>query len=252
MAAPLARAANSPAPKEKTKTFVLVHGAWYGGWCWAKVANELRSKGHQVSAPTCPGVGELNYMLSKEISLTTWIDAIVNHIRYENLSNVTLVASGFSGAVVSGVADRIPAALSKLVFLDAMVLPNGSSVFEAQPQAITQRRLAQAAKEGGGIAIPPPPASSYHIADPQTLAWVEQRLTSQPLGTYTEKLVLRNPIGNGVEKIYVNCNAAVYPPLEEVKQAIRKQPDWQWAELPAHHDPMITEPDLLVEFLHTV
>src|ERR1700712_3029720 len=80
----------------KRKTFVLVHGAWYGGWCWKKVAEELRAAGHNVSTPTCPGVGESRHLLSKDINLTTHIMSITNHIHYEGLSEVVLVGSGFS------------------------------------------------------------------------------------------------------------------------------------------------------------
>lgn len=246
--ATLTQAADKPAQK----TFVLVHGAWYGGWCWSTVAKALREKGHIVSTPTCPGVGEQRHLLSKDISLTTFITSIANHIKFENLSNVILVGSGFSGVVISGVADSIPELLSKLVFLDAMVLNSGSSVFEAQPPAITKARIEQMHKEGGGIAIPAPSASSYHIDDPETLKWVAARLTPQPAGTYTEKLVLRNAIGNGLPKIYVDCNATPYPPLANLKKSLKGEPGWNWTELNTHHDPMITEPKLLVDFLHTI
>lgn len=254
LASALGALASAPAQAASAgrKTFVLVHGAWYGGWCWTQVASALRARGHLVSTPTCPGLGELRSMLSREITLTTFIDAIVDHIYFENLQDVILVGSGFSGVVISGVADRMPAALSKLVYLDAMVLPSGSSVFEAQPAAITKKRLEQAQKEGGGIAIPAPPADSYHIEDPAMLKRVAQRLTPHPLGTYTEKLVLRHPLGNGVPKVYVDCNAAVYAPLADIKRLVKTQPDWQWKELNAHHDPMITEPDLLADYLNAI
>jgi hypothetical protein len=237
------------ADKQAQKTFVLVHGAWYGGWCWSNVAKALRDSGHIVSTPTCPGVGEQRHLLSKDISLTTFVTSIVNHIKYENLSNVILVGSGFAGVVISGVADSIPGALKKLVFLDAMVLPSGLSVFEAQPPAITKARIEQMHKEGGGIAIPPPPLASYRVGDPEVLKWLEARLTPQPAGTYTEKLVLRNPIGNGVPKVYVDCNASPYPPLANLKKTLKSEPGWIWTELNTHHDPMITEPKLLADFL---
>jgi pimeloyl-ACP methyl ester carboxylesterase len=250
-AAAAARPDALPMP-HKPKTFVLVHGAWYGGWCWDAVAQALRARGHTVSAPTCPGVGEQAHLLSKELSLSTFITSIANHIRYENLSDVILVGSGFGGVVISGVADRMPQALNSLVFVDAMVLDSGLSVFEAQPAAVTQKRLEQVQQQGKGIAIPAPAAASYGIADKQTLDWLGERLTPQPVGTYQEKLVLNNPIGNGVPRIYLDCIASPFEPLVEVKKILKRQPGWKWIELNTHHDPMITEPQMLADYLATV
>lgn len=250
-AASTARASETILPA-RPKTFVLVHGAWYGGWCWDKVALALRAQGHSVTTPTCPGVGELAHLLSKDISLTTYITSITNHILYENVSDVILVGSGFGGVVISGVADRIPHLIKSLVYIDAMVLDSGSSVFESQPAAITRKRLAQVESAGKGIAIPTPPASAYGYLDQETLAWVRPRMTPHPVGTYQEKLVLNNPLGNGRPRIYVDCIASPFEPLVEVKKNLKQQAGWKWVELNTHHDPMITEPRMLSEFLASV
>jgi len=247
----LAQTAQPPAPA-RPKTFVLVHGAWVGGWCWAHVAKGLRAMGHSVTTPTCPGVGELRHLLSADINLSAFISTIENHIRSEGLKDVVLVGSGFSGVVISGVADRIPEALSQLVFLDAMVLDSGRSVFESQPAAVTNKRLDEVKRVGNGIAIPPPALASFGLKDPQTQKWVAERISSQPVNTYTEKLILKNPLGNGVPKTYVDCNAAEFPPLAEVKKVLRTQPGWHVTTLPTHHDPHLTEPDLLTNFLTTI
>lgn len=250
-AASAARPAASPAPN-KPKTFVLVHGAWYGGWCWDAVAHALRARGHTVTAPTCPGLGEQAHLLSKDLSLSTFITSIGNHLRYENLSEVILVGSGFGGVVISGVADRMPQLLKSMVFVDAMVLDSGLSVFEAQPAAVTKKRLEQVERQGKGIAIPAPSASSYGVIDKQTMEWLSERLTPQPVGTYQEKLVLNNPLGNGVPRIYIDCVASPFEPLVEVKKNLKRQPGWKWVELNTHHDPMITEPQMLADFLAAV
>ena len=246
-----ASAIASPAPA-RPKTFVLVHGAWYGGWCWDKVAQALRAQGHVVTTPTCPGLGEQSHLLSRDISLTTFITSITNHILYENVSDVILVGSGFGGVVISGVADRIPHLIKQMVYVDAMVLASGLSVFEAQPAAVTRKRLEQVASAGKGVAIPVPPPSSYGIRDKATLEWVSARMTPHPVGTYEEKLVLANPLGNGRPRIYVDCVASPFEPLVEVKKNLRGQAGWNWVELNTHHDPMITDPKMLSDFLATV
>jgi pimeloyl-ACP methyl ester carboxylesterase len=249
-----AKAAGMPmaaAPAARPKTFVLVHGAWYGGWCWEKVAQGLRAQGHLVTTPTCPGLGELAHLLSKEISLTTFITSVTNHIFYQNLDDVILVGSGFGGVVISGVADRIPSLLKHLVYVDAMVLESGMSVFEGQPAAVTKKRLEQVAALGKGMAIPVPPVDtgSYRGVDGETLAWLTPRLAPQPVGTYQEKLVLNNKLGNGVPRTYVDCTASPFEPLVEVKKNLKRQAGWNWVELATHHDPMITEPQMLSDFL---
>jgi pimeloyl-ACP methyl ester carboxylesterase len=236
----------------RPKTYVLVHGAWYGGWCWETVAQSLRAQGHTVSTPTCPGLGEQAHLLSKDISLTTFITSITNHILYQGVSDVILVGSGFGGVVISGVADRIPHLINSLVYVDAMVLASGMSVFEAQPAAITRARQEQVKLQGKGVAIPPPPVNAYGKLDSEAVAWVSKRLTPHPVGTYEEKLMLANPLGNGCRRIYIDCTASPFEPLVDVKKVLRAQPGWQWVELDTHHDPMITDPAALASFLVTV
>jgi pimeloyl-ACP methyl ester carboxylesterase len=249
--APASKAAVS-AVSPKPKTFVLVHGAWYGGWCWDKVAQALRAQGHNVTTPTCPGLGEQAHLLSKDISLTTFITSITNHIIYQDVSDVILVGSGFGGVVISGVADRIPHLIQRLVFVDAMVLASGLSVFEAQPAAVTLKRQQQVESMGKGIAIPAPPVSSYGDMDKDTQDWLKARLTPHPVGTYQEKLMLSNPLGNGLPRMYVDCTASPFEPLVDVKKDLRTQKGWEWVELNTHHDPMITEPLVLANFLKSV
>lgn len=163
-----------------------------------------------------------------------------------------LVGSGFAGVVISGMADRIPHLIHSLVYVDAMVLASGLSVFEAQPAAVTKKRQEQVQSMGKGIAIPAPPASSYGHMDKETLAWLLARLTPHPVGTYQEKLLLNNPLGNGRPRIYVDCTASPFEPLIEVKKSLRGQKGWNWVELNTHHDPMITDPLVLADFLAKV
>jgi hypothetical protein len=72
------------------------------------------------------------------------------------------------------------------------------------------------------------------------------------VGTYQEKLVLNNTLGNGVPRTYVDCTASPFEPLVEVKKNLKRQGGWNWVELATHHDPMITEPEMLSDFLGRV
>src|SRR6185312_1533319 len=89
------------------KTFVLVHGAWHGGWCWRRVSDLLEKKGHKVFAPTMTGLGERSHLMSAMITLDTHITDVANVIKWEGLENVVLVGHSYAGFVISGVAEKV-------------------------------------------------------------------------------------------------------------------------------------------------
>src|SRR5688500_11127625 len=100
-------------------TFVLVHGAWGGGWAWKRVAPLLRRQGHEVFTPTLTGLGERAHLTSRDVNLDTHIRDIENLLLYEDLENVVLVGWSYGGMVVTGVLDRVPERLAHVVYLDA-------------------------------------------------------------------------------------------------------------------------------------
>jgi len=92
-------------------TFVLVHGAWHGGWCWQRVADRLRGGGHTVFTPTLTGLGERSHLLRAGIDLKTHIADVVNVMKWEGLSDVVLCGHSYGGMVISGVAEALPQAI---------------------------------------------------------------------------------------------------------------------------------------------
>ena len=90
------------------RVFVLVHPAWFGGWCWRKVASRLRGAGHPVYTPTLTGLGDRAHLAHREVGLATHVDDIVNLLVFEDLEGVVLVGSSSSGAVITGVAAHVP------------------------------------------------------------------------------------------------------------------------------------------------
>jgi pimeloyl-ACP methyl ester carboxylesterase len=87
-------------------TFVLVHPAWFGGWCWRKVAPILRAHGHEVFTPTLTGLGERAHLASGEVGLDTHVEDIASVVEYEDLHEIILVGNSSGGVVITGVADR--------------------------------------------------------------------------------------------------------------------------------------------------
>lgn len=234
-------------------TFVLAHGSWHGGWCWARVVERLRRKGHAVYAPSYTGMGERTHLLSKEITIDTFVEDLVRVITSEELNKVVLVGHSFGGVPISGVADRIPDRLAHLVYLDSVVVENGRSAFSYYPPAEVEARIKAAEKATNGLAVPVPtqlPAvwGLGKEGDPD-YDWVRRRLSPHPLRTYTTSLTLRAPVGNNVPRTYVHCTQPSHPVLEDSRRLVRSWSGWQWVDLVAPHDAMITHPDAVVGVL---
>src|SRR6202790_2354862 len=104
--------------------FVLVHGAWHGGWCWQRVADRLRGGGHTVFTPTLTGLGERSHLLRAGIELKTHITDVVNVMKWERLQNVVLCGPSYGSFVISVIAEQMASAIRSIVFLDAFVPPN--------------------------------------------------------------------------------------------------------------------------------
>ena len=122
--------APSAAQSMKPKVFVLVHPAWHGAWFWKKVVPLLRQRGHLVFTPTLTGLGERSHLARAEIGLDMHVSDIVNVLKYEDLRDVVLVGHSSSGVVITGVADRAPAQIAHVVYLDAFVPENGQAVLD--------------------------------------------------------------------------------------------------------------------------
>jgi pimeloyl-ACP methyl ester carboxylesterase len=107
-----------------------VHGAWGGGWDWKHVDQLLTADGYKVYRPTLTGQGERSHLASTNIDLDTHIQDIVNVIVWEDLHDVVLVGHSYGGMVITGVADRVPDRIRRLVYVDAFVPDNGESANE--------------------------------------------------------------------------------------------------------------------------
>ena len=231
------------------EAFVLVHGACHGGWCWRDVADRLRASGHRVFTPTCTGLGERAHLMSREITLDTFIQDIAGVIEAEELRDIILVGHSFGGLPVSGVADIMPDRIRHLVFLDALLAQPGESAFDGLPPEIVAVRQKAAEDTSGGLSFPAPPPSAFGVTSEADAAWVQRRLTPQPLGTYASPLNVRNPPGNGLPCTYIACTDPAYPALDGTKAWVREQPGWRWAEIATGHDAMVTAPEELTRML---
>ncbi len=226
------------------KTFVLVHGAWHGGWCWTKVASVLRGRGHSVLTPTQTGLGERAHLLSKSITLDTFVEDIVNVIKYEDLKDIVLVGHSFGGNAISGTADRMPDRIKQLVYLDAAMLENGQSVFGMLPPDVVAARTKAAQDSSGGLTIPAPPAAAFGVTDAAQAAWLTPKLTPHPFTTFTSPLNLKNKVANGLPATYIHCTDPEYGPLQASRDWVKKN-GMKMVEIRAGHDAMVMAADKL-------
>jgi pimeloyl-ACP methyl ester carboxylesterase len=243
-------------------TYVLVPGAWLGGWAWEPVTRRLQAQGHDVHPVTFTGLGERSHLASPEVDLDTYIADVVDLFESEDLHDVVLVGHSYAGHVVTAVADQIPERISLLAYLDAGPSPDGAAFMDLQPPAAREliERLVEEAGEGWRIPLPTweelegVMGASLEGLGQEERDHMRARATAQPLRTWTQPLSLRSPARDGLPKLLISCSI----PLDQVRQMIASGhpwfaalagPEWSLLELPTGHWPMFSVPDALASLL---
>ena len=230
-------------------SFVLVHGAFHGGWCWRDVAARLCADGHEVFTPTLTGLGERSHLASPAVDLSTHVLDVVNLMHWEDLRDVVLVGHSYGGMVVTGVAEGAAERIGALVYLDALVPEDGQSALDLQPAERRAEILEEVAANGGRL-WPPRSAAYYGVRDPARQAWVDGHCTPHPFATVFERLRLSGPPAAGVaRKLYILCTDPPLPYLRRFYDLAAAREGWQTMELPTGHDAMVTEPERLSQIL---
>ena len=180
------------APAKKHVTYLIVHGAWGGGWDWRAVDSLLTRDGNKVQRVTLTGLGERHHLASPDIGLYTHIEDVVNTILWENLHDVVLVGHSYGGMIITGAADRVPDRIRRLVYVDALLPDSGESVVSMQ-SADTGRSSFLAQLTRGAYLVP---------------VWVQDttvipRDVPQSLKTFTDTLRLVNPARKNVAATYI-------------------------------------------------
>lgn len=225
-------------------TFVLVHGAWHGGWCWKKTVPLLRAAGYDVFTPTLTGLGERVHLLAPNIDLATHIDDVLGVLEYEDLSNVVLVGHSYGGMVISGVAEQAHPRLARLVYLDAFLPEDGKALRDYAPGDVLDEMVNT---QGDGWRLPSFMfAEDFGVTDQNDAAWVNSRLGDQPYKTFTQPLDLPAHSGDDIQRAYILTTQDTFVPhAERARQA-----GFDYDELfSAGHDSMVTQPAELVELL---
>lgn len=232
--------------QQSQRTFVLVHGAWRGGWVWRRVADRLEKLGHKVYTPTLTGLADRSHLLDAKVNLTTHINDIANLIKWERLENITLCGHSYGGFVVSGVAEKAGDKIASIVFADAFVPDNGENLSDQVPRIFDQIATL---KPQGKIAMPAGPSKFFSSTiKKEDAAWVDPLYTEQPIAPFEEKIVLTGARERIARKSYIRALGFSTPPFDKAL-ARAKAEKWQVHELPCGHDLMVEMPDETTQYL---
>lgn len=227
-------------------TFVLVHGAWHGGWAWDRVAPLLRAAGHEVHAPTLTGLSERAHLLCPQVGLDTHVEDVVRLIDVLDLTGVVLVGHSYAGQVVTAVADRRPDALARRVYLDAFVGDDGETALGLQPEQIAHHWAESVAESGLGWLVPVRKLSVLGVSEQTDVDWLTPKLTPHPWKTYTDPLRLTGALDR-VPAAFVECVSWMRVFRAHADRARAR--GWPVHELDTGHEAMVTAPKALAEVL---
>ncbi|MGA8615741.1 MAG: alpha/beta hydrolase family protein [Xanthobacteraceae bacterium] len=228
------------------KTFVLVHGAWHGGWCWRRVANLLERQGHSVFTPTLTGLGERSHLLHSDTNLDVHIADIVNVVKWGNLDGIVLVAHSYGGIPVSGAIEQILDRIVSVVFLDAFLPVDGQRSLDVASD-FAQKAIREALAKGE-ISLPAPPAARFFVNE-RDRAWVDSKLTPQPIGVQVQPVRLTGARERVGKKTYIRAPQYPQPAFDKYHAAKKADPSWQTYEVACGHDVMVDMPERLAEIL---
>jgi pimeloyl-ACP methyl ester carboxylesterase len=220
-------------------TFVLVHGAWFGGWCWKKLIPLLSAAGHQVYTPTLTGLGERSHLLAPEIDLNTHINDVSAVLEYEDLSNVVLVGHSSGGMVISGVAQESHARLLGLVYLDAFLPEDGKALADYAP--------VPPPRNDGWRVAPVNAPNQWGVTDETEVAWMAARIGDAPLAPFTQPVQLPVDYRDSLSHTFIQCTQA--PFFAEAGRRAQQMGFHYHQMLLAGHMAMITQPGVLAEIL---
>ncbi|MBS0598213.1 MAG: alpha/beta fold hydrolase [Proteobacteria bacterium] len=240
-------------------TFVLIHGAWHGGWCWDRVRPLLEVEGHRVLTPTLTGLGERAHLLSPAVGLHTHVDDVVTVLRDAHVGDCVLVGHSYAGITLNGVIDRLHGGAAphvvprQLIYLDSVIAGHGERWCDMQtPEQVAARMAIREISANGTPIIPAPSPQDLGIDLSADQDAVSLLLTPHPFRCYVD--VLDAPYGAdaSIRRTYIDCTAPALGSLALSKRRAREE-GLQMVPFAAGHDCMFSAPaetaDLLLATL---
>jgi pimeloyl-ACP methyl ester carboxylesterase len=239
--------ARAMAQENLPKTFVLVHGAYHGGWCWRRVADLLELHGHKVFAPSLTGNGDRSHLLSKDINLDTQIADIANLVTWEDLNDICLVAHSFGGWPASGALEHIYDHVGSIVWLDAFKPEDGQKGTDYISEF--SRKAMEVAVARGEPGRKPPPAKTFSLSE-KDYAWIDSKLTQQPNGPAMQAIKLTGKRDRIAKKTYIRAPRYPQAAFDKALADCKAGGGWQtFVNDNSGHDVMIDQPAWLADLL---
>jgi pimeloyl-ACP methyl ester carboxylesterase len=231
------------------KTFVLISGAFCGGWIWRRVTDRLEQGGHKVFAPSLTGLADRSHLLSKDVNLDTHIADVVNLIKWESLENVCLVAWSYAGFVGSGALESIGDRVSSVVWLDAYIPADGQRVADFAVESVRKSIQMAIDKGEAGVRGLAKITTAAIVAEPDR-AFAESKVTPHPVGTYLQPIKVSGALQKVAKKTYIRLPKFPQPPFDKALADCKSDKSWATFELPdAGHMVMLDAPDHLSELI---
>ena len=230
------------------KTLLVAHGAWSAGWAWRKMHPLMAASGHRLLTPTYTGLGEREHLAHPSIDLETHIQDMLGVIKFERLEDFVLIGHSYGGMVATGVADRVPGRISRLIYLDAFVPEDGQAMIDLLSGAAVAR-LRAAVKGGDGWRVPPNPVPPD--TSPEDLQWLQALRLPQPVRTLETPLRLRHGDTRIPRTYAYYTRTSPADPFQPFAERARRQ-HWDYHELDSSHSAHITAPEALMALLGSV
>jgi len=231
------------------KHFVLIHGAWHGGWCWEGVIRELEKAGHTAEAPTMPGHNPND--ARADIKFENYVGKIVD-VMNKQASPAVLVGHSSAGFLLQSAAPKVPDKIARLIFLNAFILPDGKCQFDLVPPEASQGMTA-AAKASPDNSVPVIEdfvrnqlmgGESAEMKDA-----LISRLVPQPLALFTTPINTVDFEELTIPKTVVFCkDDASLPPGAYLEMA-QGLGDYNLVEIAGSHETLFTRPDVVARGL---
>jgi pimeloyl-ACP methyl ester carboxylesterase len=227
-------------------TFVLVHGAWHGGWCYARVAKKLRAAGHDVFTPTHTGVGERSHLAGIEVNLSLHVKDVCQVIEHEDLKDVILCGHSYGGMVITGVAAALGERIKSLFYLDAFMPEDGQCLFDFLPAELVGQFVAGAKAAGGRM--PPIPAAAFNV-NAADAAWVDRMCVPQAFATFAEPVKLTGKEKKVKNRTHVLATGYDMHVFDQFHTKLKDDAAWKVRTVACGHDVMLDKPDELAKLL---
>jgi pimeloyl-ACP methyl ester carboxylesterase len=225
-------------------TYVLIHGAYQGGWIWGPTAVRLRAAGHVVYARSLDGCGERRHQLRSGITVETQAAELADLLFYEDLKDVVLAGTSAGGMVACRLAELARERIGRLVFIDALALFDGERIAEIvsrpTPRVTTALAVGPSRED----------AENRSFADfaPELRAFALARYTPHPIAAMEEPVSLKSFWSRSWRVTVIRCRRAANPGEAHQRRTAEKL-GAEYHEIETGHYPMLTDPDVLAPLL---